>query len=409
MTDRARVRIVDPLRVRVSGPLAPFKAGFAEELRRLGYTPRSAETHLRLAAHLSRWLTAQGLDAHELLPAAVQRFLADRRAASYTHHLSARSLAPLLTYLRGLGAVPAPPPPPPPAGPLEELLCHYRRYLTAERGFKEKTAQHYANAVSPFLGERVSSQGVELGAADVSAFALHCARRQTPGTAKHTVGALRSLLGFLHHEGLIERSLSTAVPRIASWRGAALPKGLEPEELASLLASCERETAVGSRDFAILTMLSRLGLRAGEVAGLALDDINWRAGEIVVRGKGRRTERLPLPADVGEAIAAYLRDGRPARAEGRTVFVLVVAPYRALSNTTVSMVVASAARRAGLERFFAHRLRHTAATETLRAGASLPEVGQLLRHRQVQTTAIYAKVDREALRRIARPWPGGAR
>ncbi len=408
MTDRLRVRIVDPLRVRVTGPLAPFKAGFAGELRRLGYTPRSAETHLRLAAHLSRWLAAEGLATHALSPAEVERFLGDRRAAGYAHHLSGKSLAPLLSYLRGLGAVSAPSPASGPVGPVEELLDRYRRYLILERGLKEKTARHYASSVSPFLGERVSPQGVELDAADVSAFALACARQQTTGTAKHTVGALRSLLGFLHHEGLIEQPLIGAVPKIASWRGAGLPKGLEPAELQALLASCDRGTVNGRRDFAILTLLARLGLRAGEVAALTLDDIDWRAGEIVVRGKGRREERLPLPADVGEAIAAYLRC-RPTSAEGRTVFVLAAAPYHALSNNTVSMVVACAARRAGLGKFYAHRLRHTAATEALRAGASLPEIGQLLRHRQVQTTAIYAKVDREALRAIARPWPGGAR
>ncbi len=409
MTERLRVRINNPLRVGVTGPLAPFKAGFAAELQRQGYALSSTCILLRLAAHLSRWLAAEGLGAHDLTPAQVERFLEDRRAAGYRHNISARSLAALLTYLRGLGDVPAPAPPPPPVGPLEELLCHYRRYLTAERGFKEPTAKQYANAVRPFLSERISSQGVELDAADVSAFALAGARQQTRGTAKHTVGALRSVLGFLHHEGLIERPLIAAVPRVANWRGAGLPKGLEAGELRALLASCDRETAVGRRDFAILTLLARLGLRSGEVAGLLLDDIDWRAGETLVRGKGRRSERLPLPADVGEAIAAYLRDGRSASAEGRTVFVLAVAPYRALSNDTVTMVVASAARRAGLGKLYAHRLRHTAATETLRAGASLPEVGQLLRHHQLQTTAIYAKVDRETLRRIARPWPGGAR
>jgi len=346
------------------------------------------------------------------LPATAQRFLGDRRAAGYTHHLSARSLVPLLAYLRRLGVVPGAPPAPPPAGPLEELADRYRLYLIRERGFKEKTARQYVDAIRPFLRERAGPEGVDLvrlSAADVSAFALACARQQTPGTAKHTVGVFRSLLGFLHREGLIERSLIGAVPKVASWRGAGLPKGLEPADLKRLLASCDRSAANGRRDFAILMLLSRLGLRAGEVAGLSLADIEWRAGEIVVRGKGRRAERLPLTADVGEAIAAYLREGRPTNGEGRTVFVLAAAPYRALSRTGVSRVVASAARRAGLGTFYAHRLRHTAATEALRGGASLPEVGQLLRHHQLQTTAIYAKVDRASLRVIARSWPGAGR
>jgi site-specific recombinase XerD len=175
-----------------------------------------------------------------------------------------------------------------------------------------------------------------------------------------------------------------------------------------LLASCDRGTPGGRRDYAILTVLARLGLRAGEVAGLELDDLDWRGGEIIVRGKGNRAERLPLPADVGEAVAGYLRAGRPATAAGRTVFVRVKAPRRALTKGGVTQVVAAAGRRAGLGPLSAHRLRHTVATELLRAGAPLAEIGQLLRHRSALTTAIYAKVDRDALRTIARAWPGGA-
>jgi integrase/recombinase XerD len=404
--------MTDLLRIRMTGPLTPFKAGFAAKLQQLGYTPRSASNQVKFMADLSRWLEAEGLSAYEFSAAEAERFLEDRRAAGHTHQISNRGLAPLLAFLRELGAVAPAQPSPPPVGPLEGLLCRYRRYLGAERGLKERTAQQYVDAIRPFLSERMSGEGLDLArlnAADVSAFALACARHKPPGTAKHTVGVLRSLLRFLHREGIVDDSLIGAVPGVANWRGAGLPKGLEPNQLQRLLASCDRSAAQGRRDFAILTLLSRLGLRAGEVAGLALEDIDWRAAEILVRGKGRRSERLPLPVDVGEAIAAYLRDGRPARAEGRSVFVLLVAPYRALSRTVVSQVVASAARRAGLGTFYAHRLRHTAATEVLRAGASLPEVGQLLRHHQLQTTALYAKVDRASLRAIARPWPGGAR
>lgn len=189
---------------------------------------------------------------------------------------------------------------------------------------------------------------------------------------------------------------------------AGLPKGVEPAHVRILPASCDCRTTAGCRDFAILTMLARLGLRAAEVAALRLNDIDWRVGEIVVHGKGSRAERLPLPADVGTAIAAYLRDSRPATAQGRTVFVRLMAPHGALSPTGVTHVVAAAAHLAGLEPIHAHRLRHFVATQTLRAGGSLSEIKQLLRHTLAQTTAIYAKVDREALRTIARPWPGGA-
>jgi len=199
-----------------------------------------------------------------------------------------------------------------------------------------------------------------------------------------------------------------AVPAVAGWRLAGLPKALEPKEVRRLMSSCDRRTGTGRRDFAMLSLLSRLDLRSGEVSALSLDDIDWRAGTLVVRGKGNRVESLPLPTDVGEAVVAYLNRGRPPSAEGRTVFVRVKAPHRALSPTGVTQAVAAASQRAGLGQIYAHRLRHTAATQMLRAGASLPEIGQVLRHRRALTTAIYAKVDRDALRTIARQWPGDA-
>ena len=195
------------------------------------------------------------------------------------------------------------------------------------------------------------------------------------------------------------------MPSVASRRLAGLPKGLEAGQVLSLLTSCDKSTANGSRDFAVLTLLVRLGMRAGEVAKLRLEDIDWRAGAIVARGKANRADRVPLPSDVGEAVAAYLREGRPASADGRTVFVRIKAPHRAITRGGVTQIVAAVARRAGLGLVHAHRLRHTAATQMLRAGATLPEIGQVLRHRRAMTTAIYAKVDREALRTIARHWP----
>ncbi len=404
--------IVDPSRVRVTGPLTPFKAGFVAELQRQGYTSNSASYQVQLMAHLSRWLAGEGLDALGLSPAVAQRFLEARGAAGYTTYHSNTALVPLLTHLRELGAVPPPAPSPVPKGPVEELLRRYRRYLTVERGLADQSVCRYADAVRPFLEGRVSPKGLEVGqlsTADVSAFVVSRCPHQPYGSANMTVTALRSLLGFLHLEGTIARPLAQAVPTAARWQGQSLPRGLEPDEVDKLLASCDQTTVTGRRDFAILTVLSRLGLRAGEVAGLSLEDIEWRAGEIVVRGKEKREERMPLPADVGEAVASYLRQGRPPGAQGRAVFVRVLAPHRALSRARVGGIVAAAGRRAGVGRVGAHRLRHTAATEALRGGASLPEVGQLLRHHRIATTAIYAKVDREALRRIARPWPGGAR
>jgi integrase/recombinase XerD len=204
---------------------------------------------------------------------------------------------------------------------------------------------------------------------------------------------------------LIAAPLASAVPSAARWSGASLPRGLTRGQVTALLSSCDQRQATGKRDYAILVLLARLGLRAAEAAALRLDDIDWRAGEIVVRGKGRSEERLPLPSDVGAAIAAYLR-GRPCRPE-REVFLRACAPLRGLSPDGVSEVVRAASERAGLGSFGSHRLRHTAATEMLRAGASLPEVAQVLRHRSVATTTIYAKVDHLSLRELAMPWPGG--
>jgi integrase/recombinase XerD len=402
---------IDPFRVRVQGPLAPFAAGFAGELARQGYTQISAREQMRLLARLSRWLALERMGVEDLGASEVDRFVRTRRAAGRQLH-SIKALRPLLGYLRALGVV-RQPSPRAPDDPVDELLERYRRYLTVERGLGKATAIDYAHFVRPFLRHRLSSDGLALDLAGLAATNIvtfvmaHCPRLGR-GTASLTVTALRSLLGFLHVEGLITRPLAACVPSVAGRRLAGLPKGLDSDQVERLLASCDRGTSLGCRDFAVLTVLVRLGLRAGEVARLKLDDVDWRAGEILVQGKGSCIEHLPLPADVGEAVAAYLRHGRPRTAQGRTIFVRVKAPHGALSSSGVSQIVAAAGRRAGLGQICAHRLRHTAASAMLRAGASLPEVGQVLRHRRALTTAIYAKVDREALRTIARPWPGEA-
>lgn len=403
--------MTDPTRIRVSGPLKAFAAGFAAELLRQGYTVNSVRLHVHLMAHLSRWLWGEGLDADGLSATQVERFLGARRATGYRNHRTGKALRPMLTYLCSLGVAPVPLVHAP-NGAIEVALERYRHYLTVERGLRRTTIRGYVDAVRPFLRGKVLSDGLglnlkHLAAADVTAFVVATCAHRARGTSKLTVSALRSLLVFLHVDGVIGRPLVGAVPSVAGWRLAGLPKGLEPSEVQSLLASCDRRTRNGRRDFAVLTTLARLGLRSGEVAALHLDDIDWRAGDLVVRGKGNCAERLPLPVDLGEAMAAYLRHGRPLSAEGRTVFVRVKAPHRALTSSGVTQVVAAAARRAGLGRIHAHRLRHTLATQLLRAGASFSEIGQLLRHRRARTTAIYAKVDREALRSVARPWPGG--
>jgi len=394
------------------GPLARFAPGFAEELRRQGYTPYSVGAQTRLLGVLSGWLLKQSLTEQDLHKSEIARFLDARRTVGYARYLSKHSIRPILDYLRDRGALP-PPTVDVIVGPVEEMLQRFRGYLVVERVLASTTVEAHMRSVRPFLQGRLSSDGCTLGLADLSgsdviSFVMTRCSGQGHGAAKQTVMALRSLLRYLHLDGVIEHSLVSVVPSIASRRLAGLPKGLSPEQVRRLLAACDARTRTGCRDKAILTVLVRLGLRAREVARLQLDDIDWRSGEIVVRGKGHCIERLPLPTDVGRAIAAYVRRVRPESAQGRTVFVRSHAPHGALGCSGVSCVVARAARRTGLGIIHAHRLRHTAATAMLRAGASLPEIGQVLRHRRLMSTAIYAKVDREALRTIARPWPGDA-
>jgi integrase/recombinase XerD len=400
--------MVKVLRSFVRGPLEPHVAGFAEELLRQGYSRSSAAQHVCFIAHLDRWMSAGGVELDSLSAPLIERYLAERRSAGYVEYRSVRALRPLLEFLAPLGVLPVPQVVPP--GPVEELLGRYRGYLIGERGLTSGTARGYVDFVRPFAATRLHGGVLDfasLTAADVTGFVLGACPGRAVGSAKLIVCSLRSLLGWLHVTGATPVSLVSAVPSVAGWRLSALPKGLEPGQLRRLLAACDRRTATGRRDYAIMLLLARLGLRAGEVAHLGLGDIDWRHGEVAIVGKGNRAERLPLPADVGAAVAAYLRRGRPGTAEGRSVFVRVHAPHRALTTGGVTMVVFGAAQRAGLPKMHAHRLRHTAATAMLRAGSPLREVGQVLRHRSPLTTAIYAKVDRDALAVLARPWPPG--
>ncbi len=399
----------DPSRVGVCGPLALYAEGFRGELARLGYTPLSAIVHLRLMARVSGWLAGRGMDASALAPQMVETFFAERRAAGYYNSRTSKSLRPLVDYLRRLGALAAPAAPAVAAAPAEALLDRYREYLLLERGLTASTAEVNVRMARPFLLERAQACDglLDLGrltAGEVSAFVVaQC--RQRPASVKRMVTALRSLLAFLHVEGITGQAAGTAVPTVTRRRPAGPPKALDGDQVAALLAACDRATPSGCRDYAMVTLLVRLGLRAGDVASLSLGDIDWRRGEITVRGKGSRHDTLPLPADAGQAIVAYLTAGRPDAADSRRVFVGAQAPHRELTGTAVTCTVARAARRAGLGTVHAHRLRHSAATAMLAAGASLTEIGQALRHASPATTAIYAKVDLEALRSVARPWP----
>ncbi|MDA8400394.1 MAG: site-specific integrase [Candidatus Dormibacteria bacterium] len=391
--------------VRMAGPLASHTAGFEQYLAEQGY--RSAATHLYMMAQLSCWLLKSKLGLGDLSALVVEDFLRWRRAVGYRSVVSFSRLSQLIDYLVSIGVV-ASFEPAVAETPGERLIERYRCYLINERGLTTDSVRAYLEVAGTFLSAVSPDGELSLKAVstpDVTRFVLGECQRMKVASAKVTTTRLRSLLRFLYVEGITVNALADAVPSVASWRLGSLPKALPPSDVTRLLKSCDRRTAMGRRDFAVLTMLSRLGLRAGEVAGLQLGDINWRAGEFTVRGKGHRTDQLPLPVEVGEAIVVWLQRGRPT-CPGQSVFVRARAPHRALSSTGISAIVRHACERAGVVPVGAHRLRHSAATSMLRAGSSLDQVGQVLRHQRRETTSIYAKVDRRALSAVIRPWPG---
>ena len=323
--------MADLFGIRMTGPLQAHARGFSEQLTELGYARLSVAGQLRLMAHLSRWLASRGLDAGQLTPQRAEQFLAARRRAGHASRVSQRGLAPLLGYLRGQGVSPQPVPPAA-CTPVQQMVGDYRVYLARERGLAAGTIRRYVRDAGLFLTEYLARDVGDLGAltpGEVTDFVLRECRRRGPGSARNLVASLRSLLRFCYLQGHTARQLAPAVPAAAGWRGGALPRGVDAGQVSRLLRSCDRRTVMGRRDYAILVLLSRLGLRVGEVAALTLDDIDWRHGEIVIRGKGGRRERLPLPADAGQALAGYLScAARPAgplvvpagaRAAGRAV------------------------------------------------------------------------------------------
>ncbi len=389
---------------KVDGPLWEHAANIATDLAGQGYAQNTIHSQLWLVARLSRWMAKEGLALAELTPSALQRFEKYRWQRGGLRRKC--SLVPIVRHLRRMGQIPEPANPLV-VGPAEELLRRYRENMVLERGLARATVVKYEHVARLFLNHLSKSGRLvveDLDGAAVIRFMVQECRNCRIGAAKNRVKGLRSLLRFLHQEGLT-CSLVDAVPTLAGWRDAHLPKGLEPEQVTQLLASCDETTVVGRRDRAILMLLARMGLRAGEVASLELGHFDWSRGEVVIPGKGQRHERLPLPADVGESLAAYIIDGRPKDTTGR-LFRRVQAPQGSIGVESVKEVVRRACRRARIPSVGPHRLRHAMASQTLAAGASLTEVGQVLRHSHLSTTAIYAKVDRTRLKDLARPWPG---
>jgi site-specific recombinase XerD len=396
-------------RIVVAGPLAPFADGLRQDLAGQGYALDTVTDHVHLLADLSGWLAGRGLTAADLAGETAGEFLGARRAAGHRTGISARALAPVLGYLRSVQAAP-PPGLPVPGTPLEELLAAYRQYLEDERGVSAGTVTHYLRYARAFLAGfpgPLTEVLAGLSAGQVTGYVLEQARRRRGRPPDMvTLPALRSLLRYLHAAGLTPLPLAGAVPAGRRWR-PGLPRAASADHLRAVLASCDRDSAGGRRDYAIVLAMSRLALRGGEVAGLQLADVGWRSGELTIHGKGGRTDTLPLPADAGEAMADYLLHGRPATTSPH-LFVAMKAPFTGLAVSSVTQVVARACERAGVPRFGPHRIRHAAACGLLSAGASMEEIGQLLRHAQQRTTAIYAKVDQARLAELAMPCPQGA-
>jgi site-specific recombinase XerD len=391
---------------KVRGPLAGLADGFRVELDRLGYTPSSREFKLAEMAKLSAWLESRGLDAGDICRARIEEFLSDL-AARPGRAPTLVAMRPLLAWLRRLGLTTDDLPPPP--GPLDPLMGRYRHWMVTDRQLAARTIRRYEQGARLFLESRAgpggNPAGVEgLGEQAVTAFLLaEASRGLSAKSLQGRVAELRSLLRFLYLQAMITTPLGEGVPPVPGWKDTGVPRRLAAAEVQALLDSCDRATASGKRDLAILLLLARMGLRAAEVAGLELDDFDWRAGELVVRGKAGHRDRMPLPAEVGEAVAGYLLRARPG-AGSRAAFLTLRPPPRPMGHTTVGQVVWRQCRIAGVEPVRAHRLRHALATELLSRGVRLPEIAQVLRQRDLATTAVYAKVDYSALRELALPW-----
>jgi len=393
--------------LRVPPPLALYACEVESSLAERGYLPSTRVAHLQVMADLSGWLDAQRLNVQDLTGERIETYLEHRRGCGCKGFCSRRSLTPILGTLARLGLLPVEEPVAPPSG-TDVLLGGFARYLREERGLASSTAKAYLALARRFLADYGDDGDLRgLTSADVSAAVRGESVAVSAGSVQYFGAALRALLRYGHVAGLIEADLSAAALPVAGHRHSWLPKGISAADAAALLRSCDRRTALGRRDYAVILTLLRLGLRSCEVATLRLEDMDWRAGQMLVHGKGRRVARLPIPADVGDAIAAYLHRARPETTR-REVFLTALAPRTGLAPVSVSYIVRRACVRAGLAPFGAHLLRHTLACEMVRAGVPLIEIGQVLRHDALSSTARYARVDVDQLRSVAQPWPDGA-
>lgn len=399
----------NPIEGGPTGPLSLFIPRYMALIQSQGYARRSQPYHLTLLEHFDAWLARRHLPLGRISEELVAKFLDPLVREKWVHVSAPATMRRLVAMLRDGGVVPAPVPTP---TAIDQAVAKYERFLVGERALSPATAVSWIVFVRRLLSEEFSDGPVELeklSASDMIAFIQRHARRHGSSYTRKLVASTRSFLRYLHYKGLHPQDLATAVPKVARWKLSVLPKHLPVEQVRRVLKACDCRTALGRRNYAILLLLARLGLRAGEVIRLRLDDIDWEHGSMLVRGKAGRAAQLPLPADVARAMARYIQRDRP-RCDCRALFIRDYAPLTGLNEAgSIASMVRRVLKAAGVKSTHtgAHLLRHSLATEMLRRGASLDEIGEILRHRSADTTAIYAKVDLNALRSLAVAWPGG--
>jgi integrase/recombinase XerD len=398
----------------LEGPLAPHMASFATSVKEAGYRVGSMQGQVRLVGFFDRWLDKNKVPLRDVSAKHAERFLRDRARRRRPRRGDRAALTQFIAFLRDQKVLAAPKIATRLLSPAEHCAQSYGQYLREERALSTACIVNYVPFVREFLQGRFGKGQValsQLTAGDVVRFVQSQARRLHPKRAKLLTSALRSFLQYTRYRGESTLDLAAAVPCVANWSRPSIPRAIPPDQVRRLLADVDRHTAVGRRDYAILLLLARLGLRSSAVVFLELDDIDWKVGSLRVTAKGVRRLELPLPADVGKAIADYLRNGRPHSAS-RRVFIRAKAPIRGfLSSSAVGSIVKHSLDRAGVDAPTqgTHQFRHGLAGEMLRHGASLSEIGELLGHRHQDTTKIYTKVDIKALRSLALPWPAGVR
>ncbi len=392
------------------GPLVPYLDSFATSLIEQGFKQHLIGRQVRIVAYFSQWLMTRNLSAEALTDEHVPHFL-----QIYQRSLSVRrgdfaTLRRFVVFLRQLGVV-DPTKNSDPLTPIQQAVSEYAAYLRQARALSDKTVVKYCPFVEQFLAKCFENVAVEysiIRAHHIIEFVKQLSEKLSSSEAKSATTALRSYFGYLRYRGATSLDLTCAVPTVPNWSMTAIPRAIDLAHVHAVLTSCPRNTPIGRRDYAILILLARLGLRAGEIVSLTLDNIDWNAGSISIVGKGGQESGLPMPVEVGEAIADYLQQGRPS-CTSRSLFLRALAPLRGLgSQTTVGTIVNAAIKRAGIETRYrgTHQFRHALASDLLRHGATLTEIGGVLRHRHPKTTSIYAKVDFDALRPLSLNWPG---